>query len=484
MRRRLAAVITLAALSSCRTPAPPQEPPASVAAAAIPEASIPSASVLTASVPLTSSPSAGDPAAVAPAVAAAAAEFWNVLGLAGEAVPLEAWSGRARATCREVARYTDPSYYADMWCTECTLVEGGWRASFRFFPDLTAGQCTLQEIQAEHDADGTGLMTAIESGLSRSMGRPASVSQTDRSERGSYSWHSIRRWSGRGKIEYLYMDSSGSERRSAVSYLLRRSPLLALQAEDPGPWPSPFDSNWEDRSFAACRDAGLPDCDAVRLAWSRRDQEPLLAAVHAALDQLEKAPRASPRAAPLAFWLDFIATDGSLLTSHDASRRAGLERRGVAYADGYDGVLVLQATWLRDLAASDPASKWGQLAVLKMMCFHDGEDDDDPFRAVIARGEAFLRAHPGAAVEREVITELAMSHETWWSLSKADPRGEDESDVARWRKGADAARRRAIELYRRLPPRDDGERTWLEQRLFRLERGIDTGQRAHSPSRC
>jgi len=416
--------------------------------------------------------------------AAIGPDLTSLLDLGGEAWCYEAWPGHPRATCRAMSGHGYESFYEDLWCFECVVDEEACRAAFRFFPDLSRGACTLQEVQVEILVDRRGLSPVVTRTVEARLGQPTPPSASATREIGCSSGGEIRRWAREDDFACLYLDEYGlygrlPPPREAAGLLWRRAPLTGLRDEDPE---SP--ARHEDRpavAAEACRDARLAQCDGAIC-----DQRAHVAAVHAALDLLEKLPPSSPRAAPLAYWLNYMAGDESgHLLSGNASERERLAQRGVLYVDARDW-LELQNPWLRDLAERQPRSKWGQRAFLELIRHHVGDDDPngDAFRVVIRRGEAWLREHPGTAIDADLRLELALAYETWWSLSKAAPDRWHPEESARYAEGAEQARRRAIQLYRRVRPLDAHERIWLEQRLFRLERDIDTVQRAFDRSGC
>lgn len=90
---------------------------------------------------------------------------------------------------------------------------------------------------------------------------------------------------------------------------------------------------------------------------------------------------------------------------------------------------------------------------------------------MIREGEPFLADRPDAPHRLATLFLLAQAHETWWSPSRAE---EDDyvPDPARYRDGAEAARRAAIGLYdevRAIAPGSD-HALHAERRLARLLR--------------
>jgi hypothetical protein len=415
----------------------------------------------------------------------AGAELRQLLELASEASPYDSWPGRARSTCSTLRSEGYWGRYDELWCTECVLDLGGWVGRFRFHPDLAAGTCTLQQVQLELTDGRHDEMEALEAVVAAVLGRAERVVGAT-GERGSGSWLSTRRWSRQGDLAYLHADEGRLDSLlTPIGFLWRRAPLLKLDDADPDDVPRRDDAAWDDLAVAACRDAGLGDCDTAKDALSKRDQALFVRSFHGALARLEQVPRDSPRWAPLAYWLDFMAGDEyGLMFSGNAAEQERLAALGIEYDEGYDS-LLLKAPWLQDAAANAANPKWAEQAFLKLIRKRGtGAEETELFRKVITLAGAWLRDHPKASIAEDIQLELALANETWWSLSQADPGTESEEALAAWSEGADAARRRALELYRRLKPRDSAEKVWLEQRIFRLERRLDTSQRSHDDRGC
>lgn len=404
----------------------------------------------------------------------------RMIDLAREPASLSTWEGRKRSKCTPFHARGHESHYEELWCTECVVSEGAASAAFRFYPDLAAGTCTLQEMSVDLGPGRHERLVDLETVVT-GLGRPVPVYPTDVSERGCGSWLSIRRWSVAGHLAYLHVvaeDRRHPPPPHRIGFLWRRSPLVDRERNDAsidGVY-LPNEDGWP---LEACRDAGLPGCDIAALLT--RESAAMRTTALAALDRFEK----QPRSAPLVYWLDVLASDHhALIKWGDEADRAELAKRGVVYVDGYSTTFA--SPWLRDVAERDETSKWGQRAFLRMIRTQrwQSDDDDAPFRAVIERVEPFLRRRSGSSVENALRFELALAYESWWSLAKSDTEFQDPEDLQRWRKGAERARLRAIELYGLVQPTDEDKRDWIAQRLFRLRRDIDTGQRAYAPSEC
>jgi hypothetical protein len=101
------------------------------------------------------------------------------------------------------------------------------------------------------------------------------------------------------------------------------------------------------------------------------------------------------------------------------------------------------------------------------------------FRAVIERGEKFLREYPETSFRKEQIYHLALAYETWWSLSQAEPGDPTAEGALIDRASAERARKKAIDLYEeliRIAPESPEARAG-QLILPRLKLGLGTGER-------
>jgi hypothetical protein len=106
---------------------------------------------------------------------------------------------------------------------------------------------------------------------------------------------------------------------------------------------------------------------------------------------------------------------------------------------------------LNQLAKDHLDSPWGRQAFLMMtqLGWSQGacEEGPDQFREVIKRGEKFLQNYPHSEVSDSIRLELAHAYATWWNLSRSDP-NPPYSTPETYKVGAEAAKQRAIELYK------------------------------------
>lgn len=117
---------------------------------------------------------------------------------------------------------------------------------------------------------------------------------------------------------------------------------------------------------------------------------------------------------------------------------------------------------LNELATQHLDSRWGREAFLMMtrIGWSQGgcKEGPDQFREVIKHAEIFLGNYPRSEVSDSVRLELAHAYETWWNLSRTEP--DPSFNPEPYKAGADAAKEKAIELYRqylnrqKVPPAD------------------------------
>jgi hypothetical protein len=324
---------------------------------------------------------------------------------------------------------------------------------------------------------------------------------------GGWGWLSVRRWETGDSLLLRYWESAGDGQSPwRLDVVWRRAPLKQIEAAweaDRPEYPRRFDLGPQDwrlgeqvfhyerlypsQAFEACREAGLKKCDQGRLGIEKMDETLLKSPLDEAVDSLKRLrdPLDNP---PLVFWVDQLAVATGLAseTASFAKRREALVAAGLTFDYVYCGEeYELRRNLLERLALERQDTYWGQLAFQAMSwrgwevkgdcpggAFWEGDD-------VINRGEAFLGKHPESPVRDQVTFHVARAYEAWWALSH---RRDDDGYVqaACFQPGADEARRKAIVYYRlyldRKKDLPEIQRTWLRQKLFRLEHGLDTWQ--------
>lgn len=142
----------------------------------------------------------------------------------------------------------------------------------------------------------------------------------------------------------------------------------------------------------------------------------------------------------------------------------------------YDHALVRQV--YRDYPDT-PAGEWAFLTLEKLgwttgvAC----PDGSDLFRTVVAESGRFFNRRRNSPYRVDFLFDLGQAYETWWSLSQAPPNDEYVA-AANYTSGAEAARLRAIELYRQIAreaPKSDFA-AYAARMLPHLQAKRDTGQ--------
>lgn len=269
------------------------------------------------------------------------------------------------------------------------------------------------------------------------------------------------------------MGSSSRLARSAVSEDLKN----ALGALYPGPGTRPASEAERLKAERDTREA------LVRLLREAGQGEPVRrAAILFAADDL------AVRLGGLLVARSYGSGGEMLSEAPGAGRvRTQLASYGVTYAGigHYSGDLEYDRSLLRRAWKEFPGTPWGQRAFLilqSMICADPRPDCDGPscFQTVIQRGEKFLSQYPETPFRKEQIYHLALAYDTWWSLSQADKGDPTAMGVEVDKKSAEAARKRAIELYEELlriaPGSAEAQSGTL--RLPRLKLGLSTGERA------
>ncbi len=184
---------------------------------------------------------------------------------------------------------------------------------------------------------------------------------------------------------------------------------------------------------------------------------------------------------------------GALLVDHEkvvesaAAVRAELAPLGVKYGEvgHYSGALTYDHSLLTRASKEYPATPAGQRAFLMLQrlgCEVKSVGCDGPncFLTVIQQGQSFLERYPDSAIRKEQTYHLALAHETWWSLSLAEPGDITATGAKVTRDAGERARLRAIELYEQLIRMAPGtpEAKAAEIALPRLKLKLDSRERA------
>lgn len=178
---------------------------------------------------------------------------------------------------------------------------------------------------------------------------------------------------------------------------------------------------------------------------------------------------------------------GPSLDSLASQRRRRLEEAGIRYTYNEPGMYWAYAhDLLRELWRTAPESRWGAHGFLLLQL--RGWDTSSrceagaaAFGPVIERGEAFLRDRASTTWAPYVALTVAQAYETLWSLAlmASDDPYRDYVDPGPLQDDAEQARRRSIELYRRVARDvgDPGIRAYALAKAEALDAGVDTTQR-------
>jgi hypothetical protein len=179
------------------------------------------------------------------------------------------------------------------------------------------------------------------------------------------------------------------------------------------------------------------------------------------------------------------------LMGHDTTAvgilRDSLQAVGMGLVQTHEGDWCYDGSIAESLATHPGASWMTEEAFLERMeqgwedlcglCGWSKDFGPNQWKAVLARGEAFLRANPKSRIAPRVTLLLAQAHETAWSLSKATTdESEEYISVNYYRLEAPTHRREAIGLYERylrLNPKDPGAFA-IRTRLARMQLDVDT----------
>jgi hypothetical protein len=108
-----------------------------------------------------------------------------------------------------------------------------------------------------------------------------------------------------------------------------------------------------------------------------------------------------------------------------------------------------------------------------------GCDGPRCFLAVIKQGESFLQQYPNTTLRVQQTYQLALAHDTWWSLGNAMPGDLTAQDARVSKTSAERARQKAVALYEEVMLTAPGtpEAQAAEIALPRLKLKLDTGER-------
>lgn len=210
-------------------------------------------------------------------------------------------------------------------------------------------------------------------------------------------------------------------------------------------------------SQRACQEAHFAKSQEITNAVHGRNSAQVLAVLGDALREWRATPEASALYPARAFCIHEVVPThlppnlDALAKLTPTAEVLRFREFGVAYFYyGPDDEWVLREdpVDLDRLAREHLDSPWGRQAFLMMtrLGWSKGECQEGPdqFREVIEHGEKFLHDYPQSEVSDSIRLELAHAYATWWNVSRT----ELSDSHGNYKTGADAAKQRAIELYR------------------------------------
>jgi hypothetical protein len=397
------------------------------------------------------------------------------------------------------------SVYEDFWCHECRESGPGWETSYRFFPDPDRGACTLQ--QTRFVLDDRALLDSLSQQLSTAWGQtPRQIPFIDKDHMGlAKSVGLPHRWRLAGSRAWMYRD----QETSSLVFLWRQDRLTEI-LDDSSIWDS-----WSSavpgrkRLYEACQQAGDDGCtrlaDEVYRYWSPK--APPEAAFRRNLSRLAALKPDDPSYPARLYWTDklgrTLAHDERYEAESDGYADTAAERRAAALNNSYPELAPLGAAFGRGngiyeylafnsnfgklLSEKYLHDRWGRQAYLESLRDHRGgydcETGVERAQEAVAIGEEFLARYPETETSDGVRLALAEACETWWSLSKSGRESGYDVDNEAAKPGAGKALERALALYRHLAKKS-GASLWVKDKIFRLERDMDTFERSYVCSQC
>jgi hypothetical protein len=229
-------------------------------------------------------------------------------------------------------------------------------------------------------------------------------------------------------------------------------------------------------ALRACQEANFARGQEITKAMQSGDSAQILLVLGDALSEWRATPSASFHYTARAFCIHELVPSQlppspdptrTLLPTTEVLRFQELGITYFYYGPDAEWVLRDDPVDLNQLATQHLDSPWGRRAFLMMtrLGWSQGacKEGPDQFREVIKRGEKFLGDYPQSEVSDNIRLELAHAYETWWNLSRGEP-NPPYSSPEKYRRGSDAAKQRAIELYKeylsrqKTPEKDVGIR--------------------------
>lgn len=235
-------------------------------------------------------------------------------------------------------------------------------------------------------------------------------------------------------------------------------------------------------ALPACQDAVFTQSYEVTQAMTSRDPDAVLRVLGGAVREWRTTPETSEVYAARAFCIhelvpNRLPREGETSSSQVNKPTAIVVRfqdlgiRYFYYDPDAQWTLSEDPVDLNDLATKHLDSRWGRQAFLIMtqIGWSQGrcKEGPDQFREVIRHSEGFLMKYPQSEVSDSVRLELAHAYATWWNLSRTEP--DSSFSLEPYKVGADAAKEKAIELYRQYLSGQNAPRENVQSRLEALQ---------------
>jgi hypothetical protein len=243
-------------------------------------------------------------------------------------------------------------------------------------------------------------------------------------------------------------------------------------------------------ALRACKESEFAQSQNVMQAMKSGNPDEVLRVLGSALREWRNTPVTSEIYVARAFCLhelvpNQLPREGEISSAHTSQPTATVARyldlgiRYFYYEPDAEWILDKDPVDLKELATKRLDSRWGREAFLMMtqIGWSAGgcSEGPDQFREVIKRGESFLARYPRSEVSDSIGLELANAYATWWNLSRTetDPSFTPEP----YKTGADAAKEKAIELYRKYLDRKQVPPVEVQGRLKALQQNPKGSQK-------
>lgn len=401
--------------------------------------------------------------------------------------------------------------YSVMWCQRCTASGPHWDASYFFYPDPERGTCTLQKAELKIRPSERRFLRAPDQRFFRELVRELNRGLHQAAQVRPYTYEQDREvsdvdfpnsWKSARRSAYLYAEKPKDWEPEPVSivFLWQAQPYLnMLDTElDTLGFEQATSPSIIARSCQEARDTNCPQLLTARQDVKASGHQALIENhLGANLGRLAALSTGAAEYPALLYWTQTLA-ESLLIKSSGADiyarEMARLNQKfellkvfHASYQEAHYGP-VFQADFKQQLLKHDASTFWGQVAFLEEMRLSrelpvNCERGDELSKFVAAHCEAFLQRYPSSPLREEIRYEMARAYETLWSLSKSRPLSWMRGDSRVSPSEAEAARQKALAIYREQLPANAAN-PWFKERIFRLAHGIDSIQRAYACSNC